>query len=127
MLWGSRKQHCVALSSCEAEIVALSEAAKDVVYVRKLLRGVDDQHVTSATDLFTDNMGARSLSYNPEHHDKTKHIERRHFFVRDMVEKFEINVPFVRTANNWADFFTKPLKAKAFRAMRRIIMNESDS
>jgi hypothetical protein len=43
------------------------------------------------------------------------------------VEKFEINVPFVRTANNWADFFTKPLKAKAFRAMRKIIMNEPDS
>jgi hypothetical protein len=127
VLWGSRKQHCVALSSCEAEIVALSEATKDVVYVRKLLRGIDDSHVSGPSDLYTDNMGARSLSYNPEHHDKTKHIERRHFFVRDMVEKFEINVPFVRTANNWADFFTKPLKPKSFRAMRKIIMNEPDS
>ena len=126
VLWGSRKQHCVALSSCEAEIVALSEAAKDVVYVRKLLRGIDDSHVTGPTDLSTDNMGARSLSYNPQHHDKTKHIERRHFFVRDMVEKFQVNVPFVRTANNWADFFTKALKPKAFRAMRKIIMNEPD-
>ena len=37
-----------------------------------------------------------------------KHVERRHFFVRDMVEKFEIEVPFVRTDDNLADFFTKP-------------------
>ena len=122
--WGSRKQHCVALSSCEAEIVALSEAAKDVVYTRKLLSGLDASYITGPSNLSTDNMGARALSYNPEFHDKSKHIERRHFFVRDMVEKFEISVPFVATANNWADFFTKPLKPKVFFAMRKIIMNE---
>ena len=61
-----------------------------------------------------------------EHHDRMKHVQRRHFFVRDMVEKFEINVPFVRTADNAADFFTKPLPSKKFFAMRRIIMNEPD-
>ena len=54
-----------------------------------------------------------------------KHVERRHFFVRDMVESFEIEVPFVRTADNIADFFTKPMKtASQFRAMRKVIMNE---
>jgi len=54
-----------------------------------------------------------------------KHVARRHFFVRDMVESLEIEVPFVRTLDNIADFFTKPLNAKQFHAMRRIIMNES--
>ena len=54
-----------------------------------------------------------------------KHVERRHFYVRDMVEKYEIEVPFVRTANNVADFFTKPMKSyKQFYGFRRIIMNE---
>ena len=53
-----------------------------------------------------------------------KHVARRHFFVRDMVEEFEIVVPFVRTADNIADFFTKPLNASKFHAMRRVIMNE---
>ena len=54
-----------------------------------------------------------------------KHVARRHFFVRDMVETFELEVPFVRTADNVADFFTKPFKeAKKFYAMRRILMNE---
>ena len=56
-----------------------------------------------------------------------KHVERRHFFVRDMVESFEIEVPFVPTDQNPADFFTKPMKnAKQFREFRRIVMNARD-
>ena len=82
--WGLRKQHCVALSSCEAEIVALSEASKDMVYMRKFLNGLDTSYEPNPSSLSTNNMGARALSYNPEFHDKTKHIERRHFFVRDI-------------------------------------------
>ena len=55
-----------------------------------------------------------------------KHVQRRHFFVRDMVESFEIEVPFVRTADNLADFFTKPIKsASQFHALRKVVMNEA--
>ena len=53
-----------------------------------------------------------------------KHVARRHFFVRDMVESFELTVPFVRTDDNIADFFTKPLSATKFHMMRKRIMNE---
>ena len=122
--WRSKKQESIALSSCEAEIIALSEATKDVVYFRKLIAGIDGPAISGPTDLSTDNMGARALAYNPEFHDKSKHVERRHFFVRDMVEKFEVNVPFVRSADNWADFFTKPLEPKQFFALRKVVMNE---
>ena len=53
-----------------------------------------------------------------------KHVERRHFFVRDMVESFELEVPFVPTADNVADFFTKPMKnANRFRELRNLVMN----
>ncbi len=48
---------------------------------------------------------------------------QRHFFVRECVENLELTVPFVSTANNMADFFTKPLAAKQFFAMRDHIMN----
>ena len=68
---------------------------------------------------------ARNVSYNSEHHDRMKHVQRRHFFIRDMVESFELEVPFVRTADNIADFFTKPMKsASQFHAFRKTIMNE---
>ena len=53
----------------------------------------------------------------------TQHIKRRHFFIREKVEDHEICVPFVRSADNMADFFTKPLPAKAFFRLRDAIMN----
>ena len=123
--WGSRKQKCIALSSCEAEIIALSEAAKDVVYVRKLVRGLGAPD-SGPTPLSTDSQSARDVSYNPEHHDRMKHVQRRHFFVRDMVESFELEVPFVRTSDNAADILTKPMTdAKQFHRMRKILMNDT--
>ena len=95
-----------------------------MVYFRKLLRGLDPRHAPGPNELSTDNMGAHHLAYNPEHHNKTKHVERRHFFVRDMVEKFEIVVPYVSTNDNLGDFFTKPLPSRKFFPLRKIIMNE---
>ena len=124
LTWGSRKQQSIALSTCEAEIIALSEATKDVVYLRKLVAGLRAPE-PGPTTLATDSQSARDVSYNPEHHDRMKHVARRHFFVRDMVEELEIEVPFVRTADNVADFFTKPMKsASQFHTLRRVVMNE---
>ena len=107
--------------------MALSEATKDVVYLRKFTRGLVPSLPSSPTVLNTDNKAARDLSYNPEHHDRSKHIARRHFYVRDMVEAQEIVVPLVNTTNNDADFFTKPLAPKRFKFLRRRIMNLSQS
>eukprot|EP00965_Chrysotila_dentata_P045198 1502053-Pleurochrysis_carterae.AAC.1 len=61
-----------------------------------------------------DNKSAIDLAYNPEHHQWSKHIDRRHFFFREKVKNFDITVPFVRSANNLADFFTKPLPPRLF-------------
>ena len=126
LTWGSRKQKSIALSTCEAEIIALSEAAKDVIYLRKLVKGLGAAE-PGPTHLSTDSKSARDVSYNPEHHDRMKHVERRHFYVRDMVETFEIEVPYVCTDQNPADFLTKPMKsASRFRELRRIVMNIPD-
>ena len=51
------------------------------------------------------------------------YIDRRHFYVRERVERGQLEVPYVKTAENLADFFTKPLAVKMFRAMRDKIMN----
>ena len=120
--WGSKKQVSVALSSCEAEIVALSEASKEVAYLRRFFEelGLGSDGPTS---LATDNSAAQNLSYNPEHHERTKHIERRHFFVRDLVEDGQLVVPLVSTVDNLADFFTKALPPAMFYRMQNAIMN----
>ena len=124
--WGSTKQKSTALSSCEAEIYALSEGAKDMVYFRKFLRGLGES-LADPSDTFTDNLGASDLAYNPEHHKRSKHIERRHFYVRDMVEAMELRVPFVGTYDNIADILTKDLPSPQFHRLRAIMMNEPRS
>ena len=122
--WGSKKQPCVALSSCEAEIISLSEATKDMVYFRRLVSDLDPGAVDGPSEVSTDNKGARDVAYNPEHHGRMKHVERRHFFVRDMVEKFEIRVPWIEGEGNVSDFLTKPLASSTrFFKLRDEIMN----
>ena len=70
-----------------------------------------------------DNKAAIDVAYNPEHHTKMKHVARRHFYVRELVEDHRIRCTFVSTVDNLADFFTKPLKPAIFFAMRDKIMN----
>jgi hypothetical protein len=122
--WASRKQKSVALSSCEAEIVAASDAAKEAVYLRNFFEELGEGD-GSPISLSIDNTAARNLAYNPEHHERTKHIDRRHFFIRELVEEGRITVPFVRSTDNIADFFTKPLPATTFHRFRDVIMGRS--
>ena len=75
------------------------------------------------TDMSCDNQATIDVSYNPEHHTRMKHVERQHFFIRELVEAHKIRVPFVSTHDNLADFFTKPLAAAQFFPLRDAIMN----
>eukprot|EP00965_Chrysotila_dentata_P165108 5452209-Pleurochrysis_carterae.AAC.3 len=120
--WSSKKQPSVALSSCEAEIIAASEAAKEAIYLRSLFTdlGLEPDEPTS---LSMDNKPAIDLAYNPEHHQRSKRIDCRHFFVQERVEEHDITVSFIISADNLADFFTKPLPPRVFYALRDVIMN----
>ena len=64
--WGSKKQTSVALSSCEAELMASSEAGKEAVYLRSFLEELGVGHEAS-TEMGMDNQAGRELAYNPEH------------------------------------------------------------
>ena len=101
--------------------MAASEAAKEAVYLQNLLTELG-YGSKDPVPVAVDNTAARNLAYNPQHHERTKHIDRRHFFVRELVEDGRITVPFVRSADNLADFFTKPLPASQFAPMRDRIM-----
>jgi hypothetical protein len=120
--WGSRKQATIALSSCEAEIVAASDSAKEAVYMGRLFTELG-MHDGSPISLGVDNQAARDLAYNPQHHERTKHIERRHFWIRELVENGQLVVPLVKTDDNLSDFFTKALEPSKFIPMRNKIMN----
>ena len=104
--------------------MAGSEATKEAIYLSSFLRelGFD---VDEPPPLHMDNKSAIDLAYNPEHHARTKHIDRRHYFIRECVEDGKIRVPFVATADNVADFFTKLQPRDSFRKFRLLIMGES--
>ena len=72
-----------------------------------------------------DNQGAIDVAYNPEHFSRMKHVAHRHFFIRECVDDGRIVVPLVRSADNQADFFTKPLPHATFVQFRDRIMNMS--
>ena len=117
--WASAKQPTVALSSCEPEIMALSEASKETLGLHGLL---DELGVLPAgpTTLATDNSAARGLAYNPEYHKRVKHIERRHFFVRECVGNFQLVVPRMLTMLTSSQSRSHQ---KVFYDMRERIMN----
>ena len=104
--------------------MAGSEAAKEAVYHRRYHRRSSATPTPSRlSSRWTTRLWHRHRLYNPELHTKTKPLARRHFFISELVEEQRILVPFVKTTDNWADFFTKPLKPKSFTNMRNTIMN----
>ncbi|SOV09159.1 uncharacterized protein UDID_18280 [Ustilago sp. UG-2017a] len=106
--WKSHVQKCVALSAVEAELVAVSEAAREELFFSYLLR---DLGVTGVKPILrTDSQGCIQVSKDPAKHWKLKHIDTRYYFVRDHVQDGDISIEFVGTANNVANILTKPLK-----------------
>jgi hypothetical protein len=117
--WSSKKQKCVALSTTEAEYVSASEATKTAVWLRTLHN--DFTGTNYKVPLFCDNQGAVRLVRNPEFHPRTKHVDNRYHFVRKMDEDGLIEVLFVKSENQLADIFTKPLPRTPFEKNREKI------
>lgn len=115
--WSSQRQPSVAISTTEAEVVAASEAARELVWLKRLINEVTNLNVIP--DLQVDNEAAVRLSQNQgELHKRTKHIRIRHFFVREMVANEEIVVRRVSTELQIADLFTKPLYGPRLSILR---------
>lgn len=113
--WMSQRQSSVAISTTEAEIVAASEAAREIIWIKRLLAELG--HLKSIHILQVDNEAAIRLAQNPEMHRRTKHIRIRHFFVRELVTAEEIAIAKVDTENQLADILTKPLFSIRFRKL----------
>lgn len=108
--WESRKQRTVALSSTEAEYNALSEAAKEAVYLRNFLEEAGFNNlVADKTIIYCDNQSARELMRNPVFHSRTKHIDIKCHYVRQVFAEGCIDVKYISTTDMIADVLTKGL------------------
>ena len=111
--YASKRQHSIALSSTEAEVMAASLAGAEIVFMRGLLQemGVD---VSEPTVLYVDNLGAVALAKDRRSCHRSRHIERRYLKIREWVAHGLIRVEYKDTNANASDLLTKPLERLAF-------------
>jgi hypothetical protein len=114
--WKSKRQPTVALSTAEAEYMALSMAVQTVIWIRKLLK---DFCIASKepTVIYEDNQGCIAMAKNPVNHERTKHIDIRYNFVREKVEDKTIVVKYLETTDMLADILTKGLTRDQHRKL----------
>ncbi|CAL1681088.1 unnamed protein product [Lasius platythorax] len=117
--WQSIRQKIVALSTTEAEYVAASDATKEAIWIRRLMKSVGAAAVGHATELRLDNQGSIKLNKNPEFHKRTKHIDVRFHFIRDIYSKGNIIINYVPSSQQLADILTKALPRNKFKENRR--------
>ena len=109
--WRSKKQPIVALSSTEAEYVALCEASQETAWLRRLLFDVGLVQ-SEPTIIYEDNQGAMALARNPKDHPRTKHIDVRYHYIRECIERKRVSVVYLPTADMVADTLTVNWKMK---------------
>ncbi len=106
--WKSKKQTCVALSSTEAEYVALCQVSKEAEWMLDFLKGLGIL-MDSAMVVHVDNQGAIALAKNPVFHDHSKHIGIQYHYTRLLVKSGLLDLQYLPTKEMLADILTKPL------------------
>jgi len=106
--WESRKQRTVALSSTEAEYMALTEATKEAIHLRRFMQELGLKNFANTT-VYNDSISAQKLATNPVFHGRTKHIDIRYHFVREALKDNLIDLEYLCTEDMIADVLTKAL------------------
>jgi hypothetical protein len=107
--WRSKLQDCTATSITEAEYIAASDTAKEMLWLGRLARTFRQVNSKLIPTVLNDSQGAIALAKNLVHHNASKHIEVRYHFLRDCGTKDMINLEKVFTTGNVADAMTKSL------------------
>lgn len=113
--WVSHKQSCVSLSSMEAEYVALSEACQQLIWLRRLME--DFGQSQQCTTVYEDNQSCLSFVKAERTSKRSKHIDTKQHFIKDLVDQGVLKLEFCPSENMIADALTKPLGTTKFRLM----------
>jgi hypothetical protein len=118
----------IALSTMEAEYIALSQSARDLLPMRGLLHELSaaTKLVVGSTmahsTIFEDNKGCVELANAPKMHPRTRHIALKYHHFRSHVEKGNLSIRWIDTKHQLADIFTKPLAASSFIPLRQSLL-----
>ncbi|SOV03955.1 uncharacterized protein UDID_19367 [Ustilago sp. UG-2017a] len=114
--WKSATQKCVSLSAVEAEFIAATEATREVLFLKQLLRSIGI--ATGTPTVYSDNTGCIQVSKDPAQHWKLKHIDTKYHFIRNNVQEGRVQIKYVDTTRNLADVLTKPIGRQAMQQAR---------
>ena len=109
----------MSLSIAEAEYIVVGSCCTQLLWMKKLLHDYGIPQDTMC--VFCDNISTINLSKNPIQHFKSKHIEIRYHFIRDLVEDKVVCLKFIHTDNQKVDIFTKPLDGPRFESLHKTI------
>ena len=112
IVWNSKLQTVIALSTTESEVYAMTEGIQEALWLRQFLENVTGNNSNEPIVIYEDNKGTRDLANNRSYQKRTRHIDVRHYFVRDYIEKGLIRVDQIKSEFQLADFLTKTLGYK---------------
>ena len=121
--WQSKRQPTVALSTCEAEYMGQTQAAKEALWLKQLLGEMRPHEAGNlpAVVIFGDNQGAIALAKNPVYHSRTKHMGIQQHWLREVIRDGQVELEYVPTHEQVADGLTKPLPNEPFKAFRKAL------
>jgi hypothetical protein len=117
--WTSKLQRTVALSSCEAEYMAIKETIKENLYIQGILQELEPYiGFIECGNIYTDSNSAIQLAKNPVFHNRTKHIDIQYHFIRETVKTGKIGLKFIPTEQQLANVLTKAVDYKEISIFR---------
>ncbi len=114
----------MALSTCEAEYMALAATAQESMYLVQLLKGIDSSNQHVPVRIYEDNQGVIALSKNPVCRQRSKHVDIKYHCVRSAHTEGKISIEYCPTANMVADVLTKPVTKAKFERFRGYLFGE---
>ncbi|KAI5339872.1 hypothetical protein L3X38_019145 [Prunus dulcis] len=118
--WSSKKQPIVTLSTTKAEFVAATSCACQAIWLRRLIEALHYMQ-QGPTSIYCDNFYTIKLLKNPVLHERSKHIDVRYHFLRDLYKDDVIDLIYCKSEDQIADIFTKPLKLPMFVKLRNLL------
>ena len=122
--WVSKRQVTVALSSSEAEYMALSNTVQEILWFKMWLKDIFDQDVV--VPIYCDNQAAMRIAENENITQRSKHIDIRYHFIKDHIQSGDITLKWVSTEKQDADLLTKRMSTKRFEKLRDKMMTSCE-
>lgn len=110
----------MTLSTIEAEFVAAASCACQAIWLRRMLEALGDKQ-DGSTIIFCDNIFAIKLSRNPVMHGRSKHIDVRFHFLRNLCNDGVVELEYCKSGNQLADILTKSLKQPLSKKLRKLL------